>query len=121
MPYVVRDESGKIQRVSTRSLLGAEILPHGHAEVVDFLLSHRQSPQDVEEALDELQRTDAEMARATEDIITVLLRKNIMKMTDLPREVQERIARRVKLRIQIEETYEKASRDAMPVTLSAAG
>ena len=110
MPFIVRDETGKIQRASVRTLAGAESLPHDHPEVIDFLKSRQQDPNQVGEALGELRKTDADMARAIEDIITVLLKKNVIKMNELPRQVQDRMAQRVKLRVQIEETYEKASR-----------
>lgn len=110
MPFVSRDENGKIQRVSVRSLAGGEVLPHHHPEIVAFLKDRNQDPKDVEDALSELRNSDGDMARAIEDIVTVLLKKNVIKMTDLPRPVQDRKALRVKLRVKIEETYDKASR-----------
>ena len=49
------------------------------------------------------------MARAVEDIIMVLLKKNILKLSDLPKPVQDRMALRVKLRVLIQDIYEQAS------------
>lgn len=112
MPFVVRDDHGKISRISVRSLANGETLPHHHPDVIEFLKAHNQDPKTVEEALAELRTTDAEMTRAIEDLIMVLLKKNVIKMSDLPRAVQDRMALRVKLRVKIEEVYEKASTKA---------
>ena len=109
MPYITRDEAGKIIRASARAVHNGELVPHSHPEVVAFLETHGKNPKDVEHCLAELRRTDGEMARAVEDIIVVLLKKNVLKMTDLPKPVQDRMALRVKLRMQIEEVYDQAS------------
>ena len=114
MPYILRDGTGKVARVSVHNFGGAEGLPHSHPEIVGFLRTHGQDPGSVEEALKELQRTDAEMVRAVEDLITALLKKNILKMTDLPKPVQERITSRVKLRMLIEDAYHRASNVKSP-------
>jgi hypothetical protein len=109
MPYVTKDESGKIIRVSVRAIPGAEVVPHDNPDIIKFLEDRKLSPGLISEALGELRRTDNEMSRAVEDVITALLKKNILKMNDLPRAVQERIAHRVKMRIQIQDTYDRAS------------
>jgi hypothetical protein len=85
------------------------MLPHSHPDVVGFLSSRGQDPKKVSEALEELRRTDNEMARAIEDVIMVLLKKNVLKMSELPKAVQDRMALRVRLRMTIDETYEQAS------------
>jgi hypothetical protein len=110
MPYVLRDASGKISRASVRPLVGAEMLPHHSPEVLEFLMARQQDPQQIVDALAQLQHTDGEMARAIEDIIIILLKKNVFKMSELPRPVQDRMALRTKLRAKIEETYDKASK-----------
>ena len=56
-----------------------------------------------------MRRTDNEMARAVEDIIMVLLKKNVLKMSDMPKAVQDRMALRVKLRMLIQDVYDQAS------------
>lgn len=109
MPYVFRNESGKIARVSVKQVPGAEILPHDHQDVRAFLTERGQDPAHVENALNELRRTDNEMARAVEDVITVLLRKNVLKLSELPKVVQDRMAFRVRMRVLIQETYDRAS------------
>jgi hypothetical protein len=109
MPYIVRDEHGKVVKASARSIPGAELVPHSNPEVVEFLKSRGQDPKQVEEALNELRRTDAEMSRAVEDVIMVLLKKNIIKMSDMPKAVQDRMALRVRMRLTIQEVYDQAS------------
>jgi hypothetical protein len=109
MPFVLRDESGKISRASARALHGGEFLPHNHPDVVDFLNTRGHDPQVVDDALGELRRTDMEMSRAVEDVIMVLLKKNIMKLTDLPKAVQDRMELRVKMRLTIQNVYDQAS------------
>ncbi len=111
MPYILRDERGKIYKASARSIHGAELVPHNHPEVMEFLKGHGQDPKQVEEALGELRRTDNEMSRAIEDVIMALLKKNVIKMTDLPKAVQDRMALRVKMRVLIQEIYDQASGD----------
>ncbi len=109
MPYITRDANGKIVRASARIISGVEALPHSHPEVMEFLRSRGQKPEQVQETLAELSRTDGEMARAVEDIIMVLLKKNLIKLTELPKPVQDRMALRVKLRMMIQDIYDQAS------------
>lgn len=109
MPYVLRDAGGKVIKVSARSLPGADILPHDHADVIAFMGERGVPTNIIAESLGELRRTDNEMSRAVEDVITALLKKNILKMTDLPKAVQDRIAFRVRMRMQIQEAYDRAS------------
>ena len=108
MPYVYRTD-GKISKISTRTLIGGEALPHNHPEVIDFLKHHGQDPAQVEQALNELSRTDGEMARAIEDVVIVLMKKNLFKMTDLPKPVQDRMSNRIKQRVMIQDIYDQAS------------
>jgi len=109
MPHILRDETGKIHRASARSLVGGELLPHSHPDVVGFLKAHGQDPKQIEDALAELRRTDNEMARAVEDVIMVLLKKNVIKLSDMPKAVQDRMQLRVKLRVLIQDVYDQAS------------
>ncbi|MDD4617265.1 MAG: hypothetical protein PHW76_09210, partial [Alphaproteobacteria bacterium] len=98
-----------IVKISARGLSGGEVVPHNHPEVIAFLRQRGQDPSQIEAALIDLRRTDGEMARAVEDIIMILLKKNIIKMTELPKQVQERISFRVKQRVLIQDIYDQAS------------
>src|SRR5689334_17142740 len=109
MPYILRDQNGQITRASVRAIHGADIVPHNNPDLVRFLQAHGQDPQKIEDSLSELRRTDGDMARAVEDVVMALLKKNVLKMTDLPKPVQDRMAIRVKLRVMIQEAYDLAS------------
>lgn len=109
MPYIIRDESGKIIRASAAHIHGAEVVSYDHQELKAFLSTNGQDPKTIDEALIELRRTDLEMSRAVEDVVMALLKKNILKLTDLPKPVQERMALRVKLRVMIQDVYDQAS------------
>jgi hypothetical protein len=109
MPYILRDDQGKIVRASVRAIHGAETVPYNHPDLVAFLQAKGQDPQQIENALAELRRTDAEMSRAIEDVIMALLKKNVLKMTDLPKPVQDRMSFRVKLRVTIQDIFDQAS------------
>lgn len=109
MPYVVRDPEGKVSKISVRPIPGADMLPHDHADVLSFMQQKGVETKVIAEAISELRRTDTEMSRAVEDVITALLKKNLLKLNDLPKAVQDRIAFRVRMRMQIQETYDRAS------------
>lgn len=114
MPFILRNEAGRIIKASARMLAGGEMLPHNHPEIIEFLKQRGQDPMTVETALAELRRTDGEMARAVEDIIMVLLKKNVVRMTDLPKPVQDRMSFRVKQRVLIQDIYDQATGRVLP-------
>lgn len=109
MPYLVRDREGKVTRISLQPVLGAVGVPFDNPDLRAFLEKNGQDPKKVDEHLAELRRTDNEMARAVEDLLMALLKKNLIKMTDLPKAVQDRMAFRVKLRMMIQESFDQAS------------
>lgn len=57
----------------------------------------------VEKVLADLNTSDAQMARVTEDLISLLINKNIILFTDLPSSVQEKLLHRESLREQLRE------------------
>jgi len=109
MPYILRDASGKVTRASARTIIGADMVSYDHPDLLAFLRANGQDPKVIDDALSELRKTDAEMMRAVEDVVMALLKKNILKMTDLPKPVQDRMSLRVKLRVRIQEVYDQAS------------
>ena len=109
MPFVQRDSSGKITRATLNQIMDLEFVPHGTPEIVAFLEDRGQDPKKVDEVLAELRRSDVEMARLSEDLVTVLLRRNLLKMSDLPPQVQDRMALRTKLRMLLQDVYAQAS------------
>ncbi|QQR69007.1 MAG: hypothetical protein IPI58_09325 [Alphaproteobacteria bacterium] len=109
MPYVIRDSAGSITKITARQFPGCDVLAPDSDELVTFLKSKGIETNSVLTAIAELRRTDNEMSRAVEDVITALLKRNVLKMSDLPKAVQDRIALRVRLRLQIQEAYDRAS------------
>lgn len=85
------------------------MVPYDHPDLLAFLKNNGQDPAKIDEALGELRRTDVDMSRAIEDVVMALLKKNILKMTDLPKAVQDKMAYRVGLRVRIQETFDQAS------------
>jgi len=110
MPYILRDPKGKIYHVSAGFIHGSEMVPHNHAELDAFLRAQGLDPAGIAGYLAELHRTDGEMVRSIEDILLALLKKNILKIIDLPQPVQQRINKRVELRAMIQAAYDQASR-----------
>lgn len=110
MPFALRDTiTGIILKATARQVPGTEFLPHNHPDIVAFLQQRGVDSKQIDDALGELKRTDLDMSRAVEDVITVLLKKNIIKISDLPKAVQDRIALRTKMRALIAESYDRAS------------
>ena len=109
MPYVIRDQNGNITRAAAQEVHGSEYIGFDAPELINFLKTHGQNPDQIDEALSELRRTDTDMSRIIEDVVRALLKKNIIRMGDLPSAVQDKLAYRIKMRVKIEETLDHAS------------
>ena len=95
MPFVVRDEDGKIAAAHDRaSAEASEELGADDPELLDYLAELEREGQ----LKESLVITDAEMARVTEDLIETLIEKNVIMLTDLPRPAQEKILERRRMR-----------------------
>lgn len=95
MPYVKRDSDRNIHSITQYSDSDhQEFLAATSSEIVDFLT------QQNEESLskDVLAESDKDIARVTEDLINLLISKNIILFTELPEAVQAKLLRREKLR-----------------------
>jgi hypothetical protein len=95
MPFIRRDSQGKIIALYAFSQAGAEEeLPLDHPEVLEFL-----RPDDETSAVqDLLAESDRHLSRVVEDLITLLAEQNIIRLTDLPREAQQKLLMRKNLR-----------------------
>ena len=71
-----------------------EYLPANHPDLIAFI-DEDGSENDVRLAL---QDSDAEIARVTEDLVHLLVKKNVILFTELPEMVQEKLISREKLR-----------------------
>lgn len=94
MPYVVRDETGSIVSILAQPRDDAERLDAGDEELQDFF-----SSEDPNSALREvLVASDLSFVRVLEDLIAVLLDKNVILLTDLPEAARKKIMQRKDIR-----------------------
>ena len=94
MPFVSRDQSGRVTAVSDQP--GAQAtgqLPADHPDIQRFLQA--VGPLKMR---NQLATSDAEMARIAEDLIDVLIAKNVINFTDLPQQAQHKLLNRQSLR-----------------------
>jgi len=86
MHYVLRDAEGRICSLHRDPVEGSEPVPAHHPEVQAFL------------SADEAQRSfasmDADLVRVLEDLIDVLIQRNVLRVTDLPVEAQQKLYNR---------------------------
>ncbi len=98
MPYVTRDQNGRIAAVhTTQSAEATEKLAPGDPELVAFL----GGTSDSAGLQSALVASDLELVRVLEDLITVLIDKRIIMLTDLPKAAQQKLAHRYDLRSQM--------------------
>lgn len=97
MLYVDRDDQGKIIGVHRHSpgTDQGEKLSLLNAEVLAFL---SQSDSEVNSLAKLLALTDESIIRVLEDLIDLLIKKNIILFTELPEEAQEKIRERKQAR-----------------------
>jgi hypothetical protein len=95
MPYIARDANGKITGVYQQAdVAGAEILPDDHPEVREYLAQRQR----IELVRQSLETSDVETVRVIEDLIDVLIEKNLLLLTDLPFPAQEKLLQRQRMR-----------------------
>ena len=96
MSYVKRDNSGKIIAFSLNQADGfQEQIDVRSEEFLDFLNTGVDRSDAAKLALN---KTDADIARVTEDLINLLVDKQVLLFTELPLAVQDKLLEREKLR-----------------------
>lgn len=107
MLYAIRNEEGRIISLSETPQSGAEVVDIKNKEVLNFL-----SMNDEEFSAEEfLEQSDTSVARIFEDLIDVLIGKNIIMFTDLPEMAQKKLLSR-KLARNINRKEEEESTNA---------
>jgi hypothetical protein len=92
MPYVTRDTTGRIIAASPTPLDGAsELIAADAPELLVFVEALTGNAS-------ELALSDMKLIRAIEDIVDLLISKNIICITDLPPAVQNKLLERRSLR-----------------------
>lgn len=80
MFYVQRDQQNALVRVEADAFAGAtETLEADHHEILAWFADDA-----VDNSLKHLRQSDLEMIRVLDDLIQVLITKNVMSITDLP-------------------------------------
>ncbi len=94
MPYVLRNPQGQIDSVHRQPVPGSQRLPDQHAELRELIgdVPH-DTPRDA--AFADL---DAGLIRVLEDLVDVLVARNVIRITDLPVGAQQKLFARKNFR-----------------------
>lgn len=100
MLYVRRDDDGKIIAIFDAPSDGiTEQISAYSQEVLDFLLEGKSE----EASAEYLSITDIQVARVVEDLIDLLIDKNLIMLTELPAGAQLKLSRRQKAREKLQQ------------------
>jgi DNA-binding LacI/PurR family transcriptional regulator len=80
--YVVRDPQGAIISLHRDPVPGAQAVPHNDPDVLAFMATDEQRA---------FASLDADLVRVLEDLIDALIRRNVLNITDLPTEAQNKL------------------------------
>ena len=94
MPYVIRDAAGRINGL-------ADQCPDAHAE--ELTLSDPEVQAFLRAARAQLSTSDTETIRVIEDLIDVLIQKELILLTDLPVAAQQKLSVRQRMRSELNE------------------
>lgn len=86
MRHVLRDSDGSIISVHRDPVPGSQVLPVSHPEVQAFLIAGEEARS--------FAGLDADLVRVLEDLIDVLIERNVLRITDLPGEAQQKLFER---------------------------
>lgn len=97
MPNVLRDSFGRIRAVfSEPGCPACSQIDENAPELLEFLAQHSDNP--LSSAKDALSFTDGELIRVIEDVVEVLIEKNLIMFTDLPEAAQIKLNSRARIR-----------------------
>jgi hypothetical protein len=91
MPYVKRDEQGRITTINLEPGEGMEDVPPNSPELLEFM--HRMG---LEQST--LLQSDLRLVRVLEDLIDLLIARDVIRFTDLPLPAQEKLMERRSMR-----------------------
>ncbi|RZL01457.1 MAG: hypothetical protein EOP36_11565 [Rubrivivax sp.] len=92
MPYVLRSPDGQIVSLHRDAEEVAEFLPPDDPQVLSFLSGGEGAPAQQFASL------DADLVRVLEDLIDALIQRNILMVTDLPVQAQQKLFNRKSFR-----------------------
>jgi hypothetical protein len=91
VPYIRRDEQGLIAAIQLEPGDGLEELPSSSQELIDSM--NRMGLEQ-----DTLQQSDMRLVRVLEDLIDLLIDRDVIRFTDLPLPAQEKLMERRSMR-----------------------
>lgn len=91
MPYVRRDEQGRIVAIQLEPGAGCEDVPAGSPELTEFTRRVAGEPSSLEQS-------DMRLVRVLEDLIELLIARDVIRFTDLPQPAQEKLLERRSMR-----------------------
>ncbi len=94
MAYILKDAQGKVVGVSA-----AENLADGWMKVEDSNQQYLDFLENQLEAQSKFRKTDIELARVLEDLIALLIDRDVIHFTDFPEAAQKRLIERQGLRM----------------------
>ncbi|MFO2466561.1 tryptophan synthase subunit beta [Pseudomonas sp. 15FMM2] len=94
MFYVQRNAQGELARVEATAFAeSTDTLPADHLDIQAWFAN-----EEAEVSLKQLKQSDSEMIRVLEDLIQVLIEKNVINLTDLPVAAQAKLKGRLNAR-----------------------
>jgi hypothetical protein len=108
MPYIKRNLDGSIDSLSlSLSNDHTELISATNDELIEFLSFNNET----EISKFALAESDKDIARVTEDLVYLLIHKNIILFTELPQAVQTKLLGREKLRSSLTDNVENFLHD----------
>lgn len=102
MPFARRDRTGRIVAITdTPDTPGQAPARTDDPDVVAFLRGS-SSRSEAGDGQSMLAASDLQLIRVVEDLVDLLVRKNVIMFTELPREAQEKLAMRRRVRSSLE-------------------
>jgi hypothetical protein len=98
MPYVKRDEHGRIAMVNLEPGEGLLEISASSPEMIDFMKG-----MGIENS--SLQQSDMRLVRVLEDLIDLLIARDVIRFTDLPQAAQEKLLERRSMRQTLSALY----------------
>lgn len=91
MPYIKRDAQGRIAAIQMEPSAGLEEVAASAPELIEFLrrmgLEHSS-----------LEQSDMRLVRVLEDLIDLLIDRDVIRFTDLPQPAQDKLLERRSMR-----------------------
>jgi hypothetical protein len=95
MIYIERNASGEIENIEFTPAENREEISLHDAELTEFIKNSAESEVIVQSVLN---RLDLDMVRVIEDLIGIMIERDLLRFTDLPIQVQNKLLFKRKIR-----------------------